>query len=420
MRRRFRITAWAVAAGLLAGGCVADGWATAQAAPRPSAADARPSAADARPSAADARPYGAADTAFGLDVLRAWCAASPRANVVFSPASLATALGMAYLGARGETAAAMASVLHMPVDGEGLLAGLRARSAALNQTSGPGVTLAASNQIWADPALPPLRGYLGALSDGYGASLAHAPLLTNPQQSAQRIDRAVSSATRGQIRNLVSPGMLRGIAWVLTSALYMNADWAAPFPADRTSQETFTTATRHTVTAKFMHGSDYQVGRADGWTGVSLPYRGGKLSMLALLPPQSAAWNCAAPAAATLAAILAGHGTANIALPKTNLSSDVSLNQLLTTLGMGIAFSDSADFSGLSTQAGPIGFVRQAAILRVDEKGTVGSAATAIGIVGTALQEPMPPVVTFDRPYLLMVTSSATGEPLFVARVANP
>jgi serine protease inhibitor len=26
----------------------------------------------------------------------------------------------------------------------------------------------------------------------------------------------------------------------------------------------------------------------------------------------------------------------------------------------------------------------------------------------------------FDRPYLLLVTDTATGEPLFLARVANP
>jgi hypothetical protein len=28
--------------------------------------------------------------------------------------------------------------------------------------------------------------------------------------------------------------------------------------------------------------------------------------------------------------------------------------------------------------------------------------------------------VVFDRPYLLLVTGTATGEPLFLARVANP
>jgi hypothetical protein len=62
----------------------------------------------AREPAADPRPYGPADTAFGLDVLGAWCRADPQANVVLSPESLASGLGMAYLGARGGTALGMA------------------------------------------------------------------------------------------------------------------------------------------------------------------------------------------------------------------------------------------------------------------------------------------------------------------------
>jgi hypothetical protein len=31
-----------------------------------------------------------------------------------------------------------------------------------------------------------------------------------------------------------------------------------------------------------------------------------------------------------------------------------------------------------------------------------------------------PAQIVFDRPYLLLVTDAATGEPLFLARVADP
>ncbi len=100
--------------------------------------------------AASARPFGAADTAFGLDLLRAWCRSQPRSNIVFSPASLASGLGLAYLGARGATAAAMARVLHLPVaGGRRLEAGLRARQSALGRLDGPGVTVDGSNRVWA-------------------------------------------------------------------------------------------------------------------------------------------------------------------------------------------------------------------------------------------------------------------------------
>jgi len=55
----------------------------------------------------------------------------------------------------------------------------------------------------------------------------------------------------------------------------------------------------------------------------------------------------------------------------------------------------------------------------VGEKGTVASAATAVGAIASAARA-MPPLVTFDRPYLMVVTDRATGEPLFMARVADP
>ena len=195
--------------------------------------------------AASPRPFGAADTAFGLDVLRAWCAQYPGQNLVFSPSTLASALGMAYLGARGATAAAMATVLHLPAGGgTALAAGLQARSDALGGLDGPGVTLSASNQVWADPSLPPLAGYLNAVATGYGAGVARAPFLTDPAKAASQVNQVISAETRGHISNLVSPGMLTDVGWVLTSALYLDAKWAAPFDPDKTQPAPFTAGRR--------------------------------------------------------------------------------------------------------------------------------------------------------------------------------
>jgi serine protease inhibitor len=372
------------------------------------------------------RPYGAADTSFGLGLLGAWCRADPRANLVLSPSSLASGLGMAYLGARGGTAQAMATVLHLPATGgQALEAGLQARSAALRALDGPGVTLDSSDQVWTDPTLDTLRSYLNAVATGYDAGVAQAPLLRSPDLAAREINQAIAAATRGQIPQLLAPGSLRGIGWVLTDALYLQAAWATPFQADQTSPGTFTTATGQKVSVPFMNGGPYRTTSAGGWTGVWLPYRGGKLAMVALLPPAGAG-ACTMPATTALAGMtarLAGPGTAgwtpqDIALPRVSIQDQVSLRGLLSGLGMSIAFSPAADFAGLSPQACCIALVQHAATLKVGEQGTVASAATAVGIAPTAerLQSP----VMFDRPYLMLVTGTATGEPLFLARVADP
>ena len=395
--------------------------------------------------AADPRPYGAADTAFGLAVLGAWCHSDPQSNVVFSPASLATGLGMAYLGARGVTAHAMASVLHLPVGGgPSLEVGLQARSAALRGLDSPGVTLADSDQVWADPSLLTLRSYLNAVATGYGAGVARVPLLKQPEQARGEINSAIAAATRGLIPHLLHLGSLDGVSWVLTDALYLHAAWATPFDPHQTSPGPFTTASGRMVSAKFMKGGEFRVAKAAGWTAVQIPYRGGKLAMEALLPDSGAA-GCPALSAATLGAISAGaaaggdarsaaggtgstsgagtgansSGMTSVALPKVSLSSSLRMNGLLSGLGMGVAFGSSADFTGLSPQACCIAFVQHAATLRVGEKGTVASAATAVGVLPSVARVPVAEI-DFDRPYLLVVTDTGTGEPLFMARVANP
>jgi serpin B len=421
MRNELRITAGVVLAALVGAGCGSAPASGPQSPPIISRGMA------IRERAADPRPYGAADTAFGLAVLGAWCRAEPRANVVLSPASLATGLGMAYLGARGGTARAMAGVLRLPAaGGRALEAGLQARSAALHRLDSPGVTVAGSDQLWADPSLRTLRSYLNAVATGYGAGVRRVPLLRNPAQAAQQIDQSIAAATRGQIPRLLSPASLSGIGWVLTDALYLHAAWAMPFQASLTRPGPFAAANGRRVSVKFMHGGDFRTVRAAGWTAVSLPYRGGKLAMVALLPGAGAG-RCPLPGAAALGTITArlaaagpaDAGRAGVALPKVSLSSRASLKGLLSGLGMGVAFSPAADFTGLSPQACCIGLVEQAATLRVGEKGTVASAATAVGMAPTAVRV-QPSQIVFDRPYLLLVTDTATGEPLFLARVANP
>jgi serine protease inhibitor len=413
MRKTLRVAAGVMAAGLVAAGCGTS---------QPSSHG--PVETGIRGTTASPKPYGAADTAFGLDVLRAWCQTAPHGNLVLSPASLATGLGLAYLGARGDTARQMAAVLHLPAaTSRQLAAGLQARGAALSSLDGPGVTMTQSNQVWADPSVPTLRSYLSAAAADYGAGVRHVPLLSNPATAVQEINQAISAATRGHIPDLLSAGSLQGVAWMLTDAMYLHAAWATAFQPRLSLPGPFLTALDESVTATYLHGGPFRTARADGWTAVSLPYRGGKLSMIAMLP-DSHTGGCPVPSPAALATMRqalssSSAPTSLIALPRVSLSSQVSMNQLLSGLGMRAAFAPGADFAGLSPKACCIGLVEHAATLQVTAQGTVASAATGVGV----MPSDMPAVRTniwFNRPYLLLVTDTATGEPLFLARVTDP
>jgi serpin B len=210
---------------------------------------------------------------------------------------------------------------------------------------------------------------------------------------------------------------------VLTSALYMDARWAIPFDPDQTAAGTFTTQAGTPVTVQYMHSPQTVPSDAvDGWTGAWLSYQGAKLGMMAILPPAGAG-GCAVPSASGLAAltraVLINQGLgARVGLPKLDISSNARMDNELKSLGMTQAFGPSADFTALSPQAASIDFVQQAATLKVGEKGTVGAAAAAVGAMPVSAFAGKE--LDFNRPYLLLVTDLQTGEPVFLAKVANP
>jgi len=379
----------------------------------------------AEPQVSPAR-YGAADLAFGLAVLDRWCAQEPQANIVLSPASLASGLGMTYLGAGGSTATAMARVMHLPPVSPALEAGLQSRMAGIHAVNGRGVTLTDADQLWTDPSLTTRSSFLNAIATGYGAGVGRVPLLTDPGKAASQINAAIAAATRGHITHLVSARSLSQIGWLLTDAIYLHARWASPFESSATYRARFTTASGRPVRAEYLSGGLFASASAGGWTAVSLPYQGGRLTMLAMLPAVAngaGPGGCQQPAPGALAALrtrlAASRARTGVALPKVSLSSSADLIGLLRRLGMGVAFGPEANFLGISPQAGSIGLIKQAATFRVDEQGTVATAATAVGVLPTAA-EAAHHIVVFNRPYLMLVLDTSTGEPLFLARVANP
>src|SRR5690606_26328376 len=100
----------------------------------------------------------------------------------------------------------------------------------------------------------------------------------------------------------------------------------------------------------------------------------------------------------------------------------VTLNPYLSELGIAAAFDRAAaDFSGITDQR-PF-WVEQVvhkAVLRVDEQGFEGAAATAV-MMRTVSVDLSPPVPFYvDRPFLLLVRHRRTGAVYFLARVVEP
>ena len=108
-----------------------------------------------------------------------------------------------------------------------------------------------------------------------------------------------------------------------------------------------------------------------------------------------------------------------VSLPRFALSSDQQLVPPLSRLGMGSAFSDHADFSGMCTAPCRLSQARQKAYLNVDENGTTAAAVTAIGVSPTAVQQPTFTLL-IDRPFFLSIEDASTGSMLFFGAISSP
>ena len=89
---------------------------------------------------------------------------------------------------------------------------------------------------------------------------------------------------------------------------------------------------------------------------------------------------------------------------------------MLTTLGMGVAFGDAADFSRMSRTDGlVIDMVKQNAFVDVNEEGTEATAVTTIGFTVTSVQQRYD--VRVDRPFVFAIREHLTGALLFLGKV---
>jgi serpin B len=363
-----------------------------------------------------------ADGSFGADLYAALRGAG---NLVFSPVSIAAALRMALLGARADTAAQLAAVLHLagPQDAG---PGLQAVSDLLGELATGGPTLRAPDTMWVQAGLPVAPEFTAALTHAASVTLRDADFRHAAEQARQQINRLIAGQTEGKITDLLAPGLVTASTrLVLASAVYLKAAWARPFPPGGTHDAAFHPAPGTSVTVAMMQvQARLRYLRGDGYQAVELPYAGGQLGMVIVLPDGPVDPMAGRLAAGGLRGLLTGLAPRQVtlALPRFRVTSQFALRPVLSGLGMPLAFTAGADFSGITAaERLAISEVVHQAYIDVNEQGTEAAAATATMIVAAARALGDPPVqVTVDRPFLYAVTGIASGLPLFLGQVTDP
>jgi serpin B len=379
----------------------------------------------------------AADDAFGADLYRLLGASGE--NTVFSPASIAAALRMALCGARGKTAAEIAAALHLSGP-EAASEGLRLLSGELSGASGAGdardprdggaaVTLRAPNTMWVQAGLALLPEFTAQLREAAAVTVRQADFRAAPEKARAEINQLIEEQTAGKITGLLGPGAIGPLTrLVLASAVYLKAAWAYPFPAHATGDAPFYPdggGTGPAMTVRMMRRTaDLPYLRGEGYQAVLLPYKASRLAMGVVLPDGALSSLAARLAGRGLRGLLAAAARRRVALsmPRFRQRAGFGLVPVLRQLGIDAAFTDRADFSGITRDERlVIDAVAHQAYIDVDEQGTEAAAATAITMRPTAIiRAPEPVTMIVDRPFLFAIIDTDTGLPLFLGQVRRP
>ena len=375
------------------------------------------------------------NTAFAFDLYQALRAED--GNLFFSPYSISLALAMTYAGARGETEQQMANTLHFILSQDllhsafnGLDLELAGRGEGAEGTDEEGFRLNIVNAMWGQEDFEFLSEFLDLVAENYGAGLGLLDFINAPEDSRIVINDWVSEQTDGRIEDLIPEDVINDLTrLVLTNAIFFSAAWLHPFTENQTKDGAFHLLDGGEVTVPMMRRTaGFGLAKGDGYQALELPYDGGELSMVILLPDTGQFEGFEGSMDADLVGtITEGLVPTRLALtmPKFELESAFSLADTLGAMGMPVAFipsfgpctPETADFSGVTrTCELSITEIVHKAFVSVDEAGTEAAAATAV-VFG---DESLPPSLAIDRPFVFLIRDIETGAILFVGRVADP
>ena len=349
-------------------------------------------------------------------------------NLFYSPYSLSAALAMAYVGARGETAAQMARVMHYDPDADALAAGYAELAAALGTAKDAGHTLSIANALWGQTGYAFRAEFLELLRARFGAPLHQVDFAGAPAAACERINAWVAEETRDKITELVEPDALPAmLQLMITNAIYFKAAWRFPFDAQRTQPMPFTLISGETTEVAMMQQqARLSYAENDDWQVVALPYgEAGEIDMVVLLPRAVDGLSALERSltAARFAALTQPLRSREVllGLPRFELTAKLQLADVLPKLGMRDAFLPSkADFTGMSGRPDLfIGTVIHKAYVDVNEKGTEAAAVTGIGMRATAVPAP-PKRFLADHPFLFVIRDTRSGAILFLGRLSEP
>ncbi|KFO33736.1 leukocyte elastase inhibitor isoform X2 [Fukomys damarensis] len=375
-------------------------------------------------------PLSTANTAFALDIFLLLCKNDRTGNVFISPYSISSAMGMVFLGTRGDTAAQLSKALHFDMVKD-VHSGFQSLNAKLNK-HGASYTLKLANRLYGEKTYDFLPEFLASTKKMYGAEMVSVDFQDDTENTRKKINKWVKEQTEGKIPELLAPGVLDDTSkLVLVNAIYFKGMWQEKFLKSDTIDMPFRLNKKDTKTVKMMCQTarfPYGYIKELKCQVLELPYQGQKVSMIILLPDDIEDDTTGLEEIEkqlTLEKLREWTEDletieVNVQLPRFKLEKSYSLNDSLAHLGVRDLFSSSkADLSGISRARDlSISKIIHKAFVEMNEEGTEAAAATA----GVAVFAMLTQEVNFsaNHPFIFIIKDNTIDESLFIGRFASP
>lgn len=348
-------------------------------------------------------------------------------NLILSPFNIAAALSMLLHGAQGQTAAQMASVLHRVYPNTDYDAALVSLTKTLIDQANAGENdLSMANAVWMQSKFPVRSDYQDRMRTLFQASLAHLDFVNQNEPARVEINSWTAQHTKGKITELFPRGSLDpATRLIVTSAIHFYGKWQSAFNPKQTRSGPFQQADGTVAQALFMNQTGrFSYAETPSAQILEMKYTGTPLVFDVVLPREKDGLPALEKSLTAdrivewLAAL--GNRAVDVALPKFRAESQFSLREALSKMGMPVAFTGSADFSGIDGRRDLVlSDVVHKAYVDVSEEGTEAAAATS-GTVTMVAMAPSPHVVfRADHPFLFLIRDTRSALILFAGRLTH-
>ncbi len=367
-----------------------------------------------------------ANTEFGFNLFNEIWESEQNQNIFISPFSVSVALAMTLNGASGETEQAMTDTLQLHNLSSDTINSSFYQLQNTLQTSDPKVTLTIANSLWGREGFQFKTDFLQRNELYFRADTSILDFL-NPS-TLQTINQWVNDNTDSKIPKILDEIEPNAVLFLI-NAIYFKGSWQTEFDPSDTSDGQFHLVDGSTKQVPMMYRTGpYPVYNGEDFQAINIPYGEGRMGMYIFLPDANKS---------DLNGFIESVNTAKwenwmeefrerevqIKIPKFKLEYGTKvLNDVLTSLGMGVAFDeDNADFSrmaDLDAVGGNLYITKVAhrTFIEVNEEGTEAAAATSVGI---GIKSVTPRFIV-DRPFFFAIRDNETGTVLFMGTVVEP